>query len=328
MLEAKQWVLDRIEQSFWVFIQNPLGLVMPLVLFQIVMIVLLPQIGMSVIFGWNFMQTSNVSTVLYMTMSIALIYATFYVILIIPVTISVIKWASDLIHWKNISAQTMIEYGFRKLSESFKVYWYMFAYAYLIPALCFIGAGFLVLLWLFLKVEVVSTIGWILMWISIIFWLVLWIYRWLKSTFAIWSAIYENDFSKEQFQKGISVTDNNWWRILWNFLLIWLISWLLMSLVTGFIWSITFLGTTSSWIDIESILQPWGWNIQESIEGYMNNMWGISISEIITKSISQILWSIVSAFMIVFTLIFYLRLKKESEWESILEQESFISDQL
>jgi hypothetical protein len=50
MFEVKNGVLDRIEQTFSIFIKNPLTLIAPLALFQILMIVLLPQIGMSVIF--------------------------------------------------------------------------------------------------------------------------------------------------------------------------------------------------------------------------------------------------------------------------------------
>jgi hypothetical protein len=276
------------------------------------MIVLLPQIGMSVIFWWNFMETSSVSSLMYMTFSLAIIYGFLYLILIIPLTLSVIKWASELIQWKKITLQALIQYGFHKLSDSFKVYWYMFAYAYLIPALCFITAGFIMLLGLYLNNAAISSIAWILMVFSIIFGTIQWIYRGVKSTFAIGSAIYEEDFSKQRFQNSVSLTHNNWWRILWNFMLVWIISWLLVWLISWLLWSISFMGTANSWIDINGLLQPADQDIQANIESFMGNIWGFSFIKIIIDSISQIITSSVSVFIIIFTLIFYIRLKDEA----------------
>lgn len=328
MFQAKASVLDRIEQSFWVFIKNPIALVAPLALFQIIMIVLLPQLGMSMILWWNFMETSSISSVLYMTMSLAIIYALFFVILIIPITIWVMKWAADLINGKEIMMQDMVGYGFQKISDAFKVYWYMFAYAYLAPALCFIVAGLIMLYGLYFNNGVISSIWWGLMTISVIYAAIQWVYRWLKSTFGVGGAIFEEDFSKEQFQLGISFTKWKWWRILWNFLLIWIISSLLLSLITGLIWSISFMWTASSGIDIESFMQPTSSDIQQNIESYIGNMGGFSLISLIIDSISQLLWSIVSAFLILFTLIFYIRLKEEAQIESIPIQESFVTSEL
>jgi len=135
MFQAKQWVLDRIEQSFWIFIQQPLPLIGVLALFQIVMIELIPAVWMSMILWWNFINTSSISSIIYITLSIAVIYALFYVILLIPISIGIMKWISNIILGKHIQTQDTIWYWFQRLSDSFSVYWYMFKYVYLAPAI-------------------------------------------------------------------------------------------------------------------------------------------------------------------------------------------------
>lgn len=328
MFQSKQWVLDRIEQTFSVLMKNPLALMSPLIIFQIIMLVVIPQFGISLILWWNFIETSSMNSVLYITMSLAISYGLFYVILIIPVTLWIIKWSSDLILWKDITAWNMIEYGFKKLSDSFKVYWYMFAYAFLVPALCFIVSGLIMLYGLYFNNEVVSAIAWWLMVISVLYAAIQWIYRWLKTSFSIWWAIYEDDFSKNQFESCVAYTHWKWWRIFWNFFLVGLIISLLMWLVSGLIWSITFMWTVNSGFDINSLIQLENQDMQTSIENFIWNRSGISIVKIITDSISQILWSIVSVFMIVFSLIFYIRLKDESwEWETPVN-ENYINSEL
>lgn len=328
MFQAKEWVLDRIEQTFSILIQNPIALISPIAIFQIIMIVILPQIGMGLILWWNFMETSSVSSLLYITMSLAITYGLFYVILIIPVTLWVMKWASDLIEWKDITVQDMLGYGFQKLSDSFKVYWYMFAYAYLVPALCFIVAGSIMLYGLYFNNEGISSLAWWLMVVSVIYAAIQWIYRWLKSSFAIWSAVYEEDFSQEQFNTSVSYTKWKWWRIFWNFFLIWMITALLMGLVSGLIWSISFMWTVHSGIDINSLLGQADTDIQTSIENFIGDRSGINIFKIITDSISQVLGSVVSAFMLLFTIIFYIRLKQETNQQKTPIQESYISTEL
>jgi hypothetical protein len=328
MFQAKPWVLDRIEQSFWVFIKNPLALVAPLALFQIIMIALLPQIGISMILWGNFIETSSISSVLYITMSLAIIYAMLYVILIIPITIWVMKWAADLINGKDIIMQDMIRYGFYKISDAFKVYWYMFSYAYLVPALCFIVAGIITLYGLYFDNVVISALWWGLMTLSIFYALIQWVYRGLESTFGVGWAIFEENFSKQQFQLSIGLTRGKWWRILWNFFLIAIISSFLLTPITWLIWSIAFIWTISSGIDIESFLQPSNENIEKNLKNFIGNIWGFNLSTFLMTSISQILWSIVSAFIILFSLIFYVRLKQEVGIKNTPIRESFVNNEL
>ncbi len=328
MYQAKEWVLDRIEQSFSILIKNPLALISPLIIFQIVMIVILPQIAMSIILWWNFMETISVSSVLYITLSLAIIYGLFYVILIIPITIWIIKWASELIKGKDITGRSTVEYGFKKLRDSFKVYWYMFAYAYLVPALCFIVAWIIMLYGLYFNNEVISSIAWWLMVLSVIYAAIQWIYRWVKATFAIGSAIYEEDFSKEQFNNSVLYTQWKWWRIFWNFFLVGVITALLMWLVSGLLWSISFMGAVNSGIDINALITPADQDIQSSIENFIWDSSGQSMIKFIIDSISQILWSAVSVFMLIFTLIFYIRLKQEfAEWK-IFSKTEYINSEL
>ncbi len=85
------------------------------------------------------------------------------------------------------------------------------------------------------------------------------------------------------------------------------------------------MGTVNSGIDINSLLQPADQDIQTSIENFVGDMSGISIIKIITDIISQILGSIVSVFMILFTLVFYIRLKQESQPKKVSKEKIYVA---
>ena len=327
MFQAKQWVLDRIEQSFWIFIQQPLPLIGVLALFQIVMIELIPAVWMSMILWWNFINTSSISSIIYITLSIAVIYALFYVILLIPISIGIMKWISNIILGKHIQTQDTIWYWFQRLSDSFSVYWYMFKYVYLAPAIWFIIAWCITLYWLYFNNDIISSIWGGLMIAAWIYALFQWIYRWLKSSFAITWAVYENDFSLRQFNFSVSTTKGKWWRILWNFFVVGLICSLLLWLSSWVLWSISFIWTTSSGINIESVLQANNQDMQENLESFIGDIWDFSLMNLIINSISQVLWAIVTVFVIIFSIIFYLRLKLESQ-ESIKGENSTVNNEL
>jgi len=305
MLEAKEWVLDRIEQSFMIFIKNPIALVLPLAIFQIIFIGIIPTFWMNIIFQSNFLNSLSMTSQLYSIISLWVIYIFLYLMLIIPLTLGTMKWVVDVINWKEIQSGEIIRSGFLKISDAFKVYWYMFTYAYLIPAICFIASGIILIYGLYFGSEIASSLWWILVVISTLFAIVWCIYRWLKSSFALSSAIQEKDFSQHQFNKSISYTHKNWWRILWNFMLIWVIATLLSWLISWVTWSLSLISESD--IDIVWILQ----NRDESLQDIVSSMWNVDLMSLINTIISQIIWSIITVFVMIFSVIFYLRLKME-----------------
>jgi len=307
----KIWVLDRIEQSFQIFIKHPFALVIPLAIFHIVMIEILPVIWTNVLLSNNHIDTTSITSLVYLVIGISVIYALFFLILIIPITIWIIKWVSDIIHWKHIHMQEMMIYGVTQIWKAFKIYWYMFAYAYLIPALCFIAAWIITLAAMHTGNEPFVSLWTGLMVASAIYASIQGIYRWIKSSFSIPWAIYENDFSEEYFYKTISYTQWKWWRIVWNFILVGIIAALLMWLVGWLLWAIWFISNDSLNILSEYETSSLGF------EWIVWSIWSFNLVTFIINSISQILASIVTAFMIVFSLVFYIRLKYES-WENVL----------
>ncbi len=307
MLTAKAWVLDRIEQTFKTFIQNPIALITPLFAVNFVMMTIAPIFFMQYFFTSNIDNLNNIIQSLYILIVAALIYGIIYMILIIPATISTLKTSADILWRKKVSLGENIWYGFRKLWKAFSVYWYMFAYAYLVPAICFIVAWLIMIYGLYTEEPTIRVVWSILMWVAWLYALVQWVYRGLKSSFAVVAAVLHEDYSKSQFQKGILVTHNNWWRILGNFLLVWLIAWLSMGLITGLLGSISFLSS-----GINDFIPT---NEEVSISDLQNTfsaMWTFNIWAFIIDSITQILSTIVTAFIMVFSMIFFMRLRDEA----------------
>lgn len=144
-----------------------------------------------------------------------------------------------------------------------------------------------------------------------IFWWILFIvfsiYRGLKSTFPIYSAVNNDSFTKEDFSNAINITHNNWWRILWNFILIWLtitiVSWLISWLLWIFSYSSLDFSSVTSLQDFTEIASNFS-VVWESLSWFVNT----------------IISTITSVFVIIFTYIFYMTLRQESiivpkKWE-------------
>ena len=123
---------------------------------------------------------------------------------------------------------------------------------------------------------------WFIIWFSSIYFIISIIYRWLKSKFAIYSAVDKNEFTKNNFEKSLKFTKNNWWRILWNLLVVWL-------LIIVISWIFTF---------VFSLLPIWFWN------SFVNTVFYWFLNNIITTSYA--------VFAIIFTYLLFKRLELES----------------
>jgi hypothetical protein len=241
-----------------------------------------------------------------------------YLLLYIPVFIWLIKSINQSVINEKINMFENIKFWFSKLLSSFKTYWYIFAYVALIPAIIFI------IWWLLLNLSFyfdnlifLKSIWVFLMIISLIIFIFFTIYRWIKTRFSLISAVTYDEFDKNNFLNSIKITNNNWWRIVWNILLIWIIvsiiSWIISSIFSIFIFSISF-----------------DFSIMDEIMNWLNN-WNLNINDIINKLINafissfSIIWSIISwfinniintissVFIIIFIFIFFQRLESENK---------------
>jgi len=311
-------VLDRIEQAFTLFIKNPLVYILPLAGLNIMAFVIIPEIFMALFWDMILAQ-SRASTAIIIILMIGSIYAVCYLTLIIPTTLLIIKNAADSYDWKIIDIKENISYSFSNLWKIFSVYWYVFRYVYLLPALVFIAWWFLMLISMITGNNFNQNIWFWIMWIAWIYALIQWIYRWVKSKFALYGAVYNNDFSQEQFSQSIHITDWKWWRIVWNFFVAGFIASLVIWVVSGLINSIWFLWADYGTI-IEAVINNSENSKQEVLEKIMWSMSGFSIFWMLKSILSIFTNSLITVFIFIFTLIFYKHLTDEFENLSVVTQ--------
>ncbi len=309
MFQAKPWVLDRIEQSFWIFFKRPLMIILPFLLFHIVMFIIIPEI-------WKFtlwpilMQQNSISSTIHILALLGLSYALIYLMGMIPITYATIKTICETTSWESTDMKKNIKEGFSLIGKIFTVYWFIFAYAYLMPALCFIAGGSLLLGGIIWDIEILRNVWMIFMWLSFLYAIIQWVYRGLKTSFALSSAIYNQNYEKQTFETSIRMTDGKWWRILGNFLLVWLIGWLMIGLVSWFIESLVFLwGSNEN--NVLSFLQGEEFFNIEKLQNMFGEILSFNIFTLIADICNTILNTIFTTFIIVFSVVFYLRLRDE-----------------
>lgn len=313
MFQAKKGVLDRIEQSFTIFFKKPLQIILPMLIFHAVMLIVVPEIW-KLLFSWILMEQKSISGMITFLVSTAILYALVYLICILPITYATIKTICKTIRWENINTETNIKEGFSYIGKIFRVYWFIFAYAYLMPALCFIAGGFILLWGMLWDIEIVRNIWIILMWFSTIYALVQGVYRWIKTSFALPSAIYQQNYEKNNFHLSVSITDGKWWRILWNYLLVGIIWWLMVGLISGLTSSLSMLWTSYTDI-IASFSQDTESINLENIQNMLKDMTWFNIFTFIANILNTILDTLLAVFVMIFSVVFYLRLRDEHNSE-------------
>jgi len=97
MITAKEKVLDRIEQTFSVFIKNPIALITPLLVVNFIMISVAPLFLAHYFLSMSFINMNDIIQSLYILFIVAIIYGIVYMILVIPATLATMKAISDII---------------------------------------------------------------------------------------------------------------------------------------------------------------------------------------------------------------------------------------
>jgi len=322
---AKEEVLDRIEQSFKLFKNNFIELFLPIFLYTLWTITIL----MSVLnyFWVKYMQTlftdfdkttqnldwMNYSAEIVIWITVFIILIILYLTLYIPFWLATIKWIKQAYNWKKVTPKENIIYGFKNIFNSFNTYWYVFSYVALIPALTWIIWGFLSIYWIQFWDKNFTQTGVSISIFALIFFIFFSIYRWTKSRFYMVSAIDKNEFTLENFNFSVKITKNKFWRIVWNFLLIWII----ISLVSWLLNQIIWLLWSSFDFNIESLINLKENSSSEEIINLANET--ISSYSPVTNFILNTLENIISTISIVFILIFTYFLFKRLEIEDTPE---------
>lgn len=331
-ITAKETVFDRIKQSFELFKNNFVKLILPLFVYSFATITIFMSIvsyfWMKYIqeFSKNFDESKmsenldwlNYSSEIMIWVSVFIILIILYLILFIPFWLATIKGIKQAYNWEEIITKENVIYWFKNIFNSFKTYWYAFAYVALIPALIWIIWGFLVIYGMQFWDNNYIQIWTLISICALIFFIFFLIYRWIKSSFYMSSAIDKNEFTKENFYFWINITKDKWWRILWNFLLIWIIVNLIIWVLNSIIWLVG----SSFDIDINSLLNlKENWNPEELMNLVNTTIDSYSpILNFIKSTLENVVSTISIIFILIFTYILFKRLEIENNPESKKEE--------
>lgn len=332
-MNIKEWIFDRIDTTFTLFKNNFLWLFLPFFLYNFISVVVIWTIVkyyMMTSMAW--IETNNIidlftflnNPTVVILILLWIILFILYLLLYIIILLWFIKSVKQALSEEKITILENVQYWINSFWLSMKTYWYIFSYVALIPSLIFILWWILFnlsyYLWNLESLQILSL--WIIG-LSLIIFIIFLIYRWTKATFAIYSAVDDNTFDKENFNSSISITQSNWWRIFWNFLLLGIMISIILSIIGTIISLVSFFGSWG-WSLLKSLLEInsnwWNFNLEKIkllLEWYVNNF--SILSEILSNILDNIIKTISTIFVLIFTYIFYIRLKYESNKEEKIE---------
>ena len=323
-ITAKEEIFDRIEQSFELFKDNFVKLILPIFLYTFLTATVFISIWTFFLvkywqtFSQNFIDKDSIDTLSFLQyspeiiiwISVWIILILLYVIFYIPFVLATIKWIKNAYNWEDIDVKKNIFYWFKSILKSFQTYWYIFAYVALIPAIIWIIWWILAIYGMSYNNDNYTTIWAITAGIALILFIFFSIYRWMKSNFALYSAIDKEQYTKDNFKNSVGITDKKWWRIFGNILL----TWIIVSLVTWVIQS--WIKSFDSWFSI------WAWadtisELKENPEAIFKLADEIlatysPITNFILNTLQGFINSVMTVFIMIFIYILYKRLEIES----------------
>ena len=209
MLKVEEKFFERFDQAFTLFKNNFIWLFIPFFIYNFISVVIIGTISkysMIKSLSWienmewldffSFLNNFTVVIMLVLWMIFFILYLLFY----IAVFLWIIRSFKQAVNNENIDMLWNLKYGITNLFTAMKTYWYIFAYVALIPSLLFI------VWWLFFnagyfynEMEILQTIWWGLIILSLIIFIVFAIYRWLKAIFWVYSAVNDDEYTKKNF---------------------------------------------------------------------------------------------------------------------------------
>lgn len=323
-------VLDRVETTFFLMKNNFIKMILPLFVLNFIFFGFLYLIFINYIVQiiswfdtWNY---NDLFQVLYspqwvLIVSILMFMWLLYAILYLPVLLTTIRIINKTFLKESVNLEENIYFWFKNILNSFTTYWLIFKYVYLIPAILFIIWGIWFNIWYLFEIEwnlwdVFNniSIGFMILWF--ILFIIFSIYRGLKVTFAIHSAVSQEEFTQNNFNLSKQITDLNLLRILWNFVLVWFIVWFASWFIEGIFEIFISNPVTVLWLE-ELILSlensQWNINISEVIKNSNIDISFSNINYVISTFVTQFIWVMWAVFMLVFTFVFMKRLEIESK---------------
>ena len=323
MIQPKWNFVDRVEQSIVHLKNNLIPIALPITLFNIFFLIVIPSIislvlPLEQLTSWDISQKIPMLVALWISIWVA--YLLVFTLLLIPVQIAMIKTIKETLAGSKSTMSQYIWYGFKNTLQAFKTYWYIFAYVYLIPALLFIVWWLVFIIATMLSSSLQSQImmvWWIIMGISVFVTIIFTIYRWTKATFWLISAIDWESFTKDNFHTSVWVSKKKWWRVFWNLFWIWFIVGCVVNLVSFIVWMVSIF--SSDWSDMAENF--WEWDEVTDIEQIIAEFSEFNIWNFIWDIIATWFWSILGTLIAIFSYIFFIRLRSESKNVSPTEKE-------
>lgn len=314
MFTAKENFLDRMEQSFMILKSNAKELIVPYLIFNLITLVVLPAIFFNLILAgvsfWDLFDSGwqGASVMISLLITGGIFLFILYLIVLIPFQIWMLLSIKQALWERKVTFMENVKSCFPKILKYITVYWYIFAYTLLIPALIFIVGWFLMIGSLKMNwdfASILSGIAGIFIAISVFLWLFFMIYRGIKTSFALTSAVELDTISKIVFTDSLTLSDWKWLRLFWNFVGVWLIGGLLIGLVS-WLWN----ALVFAWTDFSSLTALEDENA--SLSETLSAMSEFNIAVFLNQAFQNILGTILGVYISIFGYIFYRRLVDES----------------
>lgn len=289
-MNSLEKILDRIEKSFFLYKKGFINLSLPYLIYNVVLIVILPYLLIitlfplfTTFFSWffNWFDLTNLLIIIFPLLFAIFFYILFFITIFLMTIKTISFYYENKQNDKHNSLKEELTYARKNIWSIMKTYWYIFEYVALIPSIIFIVWWLIFNINFFVLNEpILSTIGATLMIGWWILFIIFALYRWIKSSFALYSAIDNNDYTKDNFKYAISITKNNWLRILWNSIVIWFIVWLLSGVIVNMInflipsgYNIWFIENLSSWNF--SVLGSFNYFLLSLFDALINSVWAV-----------------------------------------------------
>ncbi len=291
-MQYKEGVLDRFGQSLELYGKNIIKLTLPFFIYNLLVLVIAMWSIMSILATFTGGSEPTMGMAIFVIIAMLLLFLV-YIIFTVPVLACTLRSIKNVANGEKADLKANFSYGMKNFWEIVKVYWFVFLYVMLIP-MVIIVVGITMLA---LGIEAGAIVIMIGGFVQIAFM----IYRGLKTAFSVYDAIDTDNYTKENFDKKLSLTDGKLLRVFGNFIvyaiLVSLIMWV-VGMVIGNIW------TNPSITDID-------FKDLKSFVAYTQsyNFFGGLIWDIIGLLFS----AITTVFGFVFVYIFYKRLETEQK---------------
>ncbi len=318
---AEERVIPRLKQAFILYKNNFVGLTLLIFFYNIIAFVVSIGLWNKVLKNLTFafgedIELDIVSLFLQDTLNIGIIFVIVvigflsYIIFFIPIFVGTLKSIGEALQGEEIQVQDNLRYGITRFFDVMKVYWYIFQYVFLTPALILIAWLSVILLALIYDIEALYILWGLLLTTAICLWVIYGVYRWLRSTFRLYAAIKEENFTKQSFLTWLDETKGKLWRIFWNFVLVGLLTWI----ATGIFWviinTVTWVNTDERMQDIERKIENREFNIEEITED-LNGINQLNVHSILNGILITLIESVGLIYITICSYLLYLRLSDE-----------------